>query len=365
MNLTYFSSILRILSVSLLLSLTGCNYFQGLQGMLGGGGGAEQEERPLIRFSAARQVSTMPWYLAAQEGVFERYNEEYKVNITFEPATDYEQLLNQFIAGELDAMVISNIDAIARLVSRGIEADAILICAYSEGEHALLFPSEMQPDLAGQSVALKIFSASHYLLDRYLLKNQIGFEQVDLLNTLPDQIPQAFEQGHPVAASNPVAEKLRTNNQAKVLFDSHSIPRELLDLLVVRRQPLAQTPDAARALLAVWFNQMEGLQQAFRRANSLDQMAKLAEMDTPEFENQLADVILAGTDTRALSDIRDRRMRKAMRHIRYFMERHKLIDANIPVSDWVSYPGRTPPALLHFNAEPLQDFVRLLPEAES
>jgi NitT/TauT family transport system substrate-binding protein len=85
-------------------------------------------------------------------------------------------------------------------------------------------------------------------------------------------------------------------------------------------------------------------------------MSNIANMSRDEFDQQMATIVFTSTSTEALSAIRrDRVMRKAMRHIRYFIERHDLI-GNAPFVEWVSYPGRSP-ALLHFNARPLQRFV--------
>ena len=56
-----------------------------------------------------------------------------------------------------------------------------------------------------------------------------------------------------------------------------------------------------------------------------------------------------------MSVVRDRRIRKKMRHIGYFIERHQLTGEEMFVGA-ISYPGRTP-ALLHFNGQPLQEFI--------
>ncbi len=361
-KLPKFSLLARVvLLVFGALSLSACEYFQG---MMESEEEVVEEARPII-FASDKSISSVPWFLAAEEGIFSRYNEEYNVNITFQEG-EYDNIINQFVSGEIDVIVVSNIDAIARLVGRGIDSDAILISSYSDGNHAIMTSGERETGLmAGDSVLLKRFSASHYLLDRYLLKNLIGFGQVKLIDVSESEgglvETYAQQQIDAVATTNPMLEQLRSEYNAKVLFDSHSIPRELMDLLVMRREALEESPRSARALLATWFTIMERL-QGNRLGATLDTMATISGVSRNQFENQLASIDITNTATKALSRLRDRRMRKAMRHIRYFMERYELAGSAV-VSNWVSYPGRTP-ALLHFNAQPLEEFVAP-PEADA
>jgi hypothetical protein len=120
------------------------------------------------------------------------------------------------------------------------------------------------------------------------------------------------------------------------------------------RSALVGDPDFAQVLLATWFSIMERL-QGNKKGPTLDAMARLANLTREEYDQQLATTPLNDTSTKALSAIRDRRIRKTMRHIRYFIERHELT-GNEVFTGWVSYPGRTA-ALLHFNGQPLQEFV--------
>jgi NitT/TauT family transport system substrate-binding protein len=358
-----FPNVVRGLFLTgLLLSLGGCDWLKAQIGMSGGDTAAE-EEAPAreLKFAIAKGTSTLPWLVAADEGVFQRYNEEFGVGVNFSTG-DYDAIINQFISGDVDATIINNIDAFSKLVNRGVESDVILICSYSEGNDVVLLREDVN-EIAGQAIALKQYSRSQYLLERYLLKNLIDFDQVTVVNTPEAEILGALDKSGVagVATWNPYADVLRKDKQAKPLFDSRSIPHELVDVLVVRRQTLNEFPVFGQALLATWFTVMERL-QGNRRGATLDAMSNVAGVSREEFDKQFSDILLTDTAPKALSTIRDRRMKKTMRHIRYFIERHKLA-GTAPVSNWVSYPGRTE-ALLHFNAEPLERFVAP-PEAEA
>ena len=317
-----------------------------------------------VTFGAAKYVPWLPWHLAAEEGIFQQYGAEYGVTITFHPGS-YENLINNFVSGDLKAIAISNIDAFVHLIRRGIQADVILISSYSYGNDAVLIPAGTDANIVGKTVALKENSTAHYLLERYLLKNQIGFDEVEHLWVADEaELEGHFDSAEVAAIStwNPYIEQLERTKSAVRLFDSHSVPKEIFHLVLVRREVLQQQPNVGRALLATWFTVMERL-QGNRQGATLDALAAVAEVENRlHFDNQFASIQLADNAAKALSILRDRSIRKTMRHIRYFMERHELA-GDVPVGQWVSYPGRTP-VNIHFNASPLQQFLAP-PEGEA
>jgi len=338
--------------------LSACDY---LNHLLESVANTTEPKKPSISFSfaVAPQVAWMPWFLANEEHVFQQQAPTYGVNIKFVSA-EYRDTIEKFVAQEVDAIAITNIDAIAQLVRQTIETDVIIIMGYSNGNEAILVSPQADTNvlkIRGKTFALQKFSARHYLLDRFLIRSQIPFDDVQIRDTSEGDLPTAFadKEIYGVVTSHPNVERLMRDNSAKLLFDSREIPQEIFDLIVVRREVLEQHPQVAQALLASWFSIMDRL-QGNRRGGTLDAMARLAGLTREEFDKQLASVILNDTPTKALSAIRDRsRLRKIMRHLRYFIERHTL-SGDDPFSNWVSYPGRTP-ALLHFNGQPLQDFV--------
>ena len=346
------SVVLRsLIFFSLIFSLGACQRIQEWYNK--GDSAATAQTAPPIIFGATKTLSTLPWFLAQEEGMFDNYSEEYQVSLTFR-TDDYQKLINQLISGEIQAMVISNIDAIVYLVAKNIETDVILIANYSDGNHALVVTPEIK-NIVGKSIAVKTNSAGQYLLERYLLKNQISAEDVPLTELLENEIYDSFGQEGKEGAvvTNPELDRLRRDKQAKVLFDSHNIPKELMDLVIFRRDALQPSLKPARALLAIWFQIMERL-QGTKRAATLDAMAVLAETDSKILSEQLKGLSVTDSEAKAMSRLRDRRIKKAMRHIRYFIERHDL--GGEAEGEWVSYPGRDPD-VLHFNAKPLEEFI--------
>jgi len=307
-------------------------------------------------FAAAKQLPYVPWFLAHQENLFSDYGGVHGVNIEFQPG-DYKDIIQMFIDGGAQAIALTNIDAVINFIPENIEADIILVSSYSNGNDLVIVPNEDNVDLKGKSIALMQYSVSHYLLDRYLLKQQINFDDVEKIDTPEIDIVNAFGKSniYGVATWNPMAQTINKEMGGKILFTSRSIPKEISHLLVVRRETLEAQPGFGNALLAIWINIMERM-QGNQRGNTLDMMAGILNVERDKFEEELDSIIFTDTQIKALSTIRDRSMRKTMRHIRYFMKRNQLTNDDIMISNMVSYPGRSP-ALLHYNAKSLQSFA--------
>jgi len=339
----------------IVLLLTGCDYFSGISRWVG-----ESEndtvEKAQLSFAVAPRTSWMPWYLANDENLFTRHGNPHNIEVSFEGAS-YLDTIDQFINREVQAIVVSNIDAIAQFIQRSIEADVILITDYSYGNEALLLkPTSLNASIENQQIALREYSAQHYLLDRFLVKNIVEFDRIEVVPTLESEIVEAFDVAsiYGVATSNPNIYQLVNQNDATALFDSRETPKEIMSLVIINRDTLIDHPTYPQVLLTTWFSIMERMQGG-RRGPALDAMARLANVSREEYEAQIESVVLNDTPNRALSAIRDRSMRKTMRHIRYFMERHELTGEE-EFTEWVSYPGRDK-KLLHYNAAPLQTFI--------
>ncbi len=359
--MVYLRSFIQILLITcLLLLMSACDFLADFTGV-----DAEPEETSTtqitqLNLAVAPNLAWMPWYLADQEGIFanpELIN-KYKVKIQF-ISDNYQATIEQFLAKEVQAMAITNIDAIAQIGKHGIETDIILITNQHAGNEAILLPSTAEVDphnLRGKTFALVEYSARHYLLDRYLIRNQIAFDEISIRNTEETYLSKAFsnKEVYGVVTHDAHLYQLTHSVDTKVLFDSRQIPKEIFDLLIVRRDTLLEYPGFAQALITTWFSVMERL-QGNKKGPTLDAMASLANLSRQDYEEQLATTPFNDTSVKALSAIRDRRIRKSMRHIRYFVQRHELADQD-EYTDLVTYPGRTK-GLLHFNGQPLQDFV--------
>lgn len=213
----------RIWLVSVLsLSLVSCGWIEAWWS----GSGSEEESAASaeessaeLTFMAAKSLPTLPWFYAEKEELFKSYGEEYGVSISFKEG-DYETIINKFISKEVDAIVATNIDVISKITTKDITADVILITGYSVGNEAVLVPTNSNADIRNKKIALPEFSVNHYLLDRYLLRNQIDFTQVTIENTKEAALQEAVgkEGIFGIAASNPLVSQLTRSAVAKNNF---------------------------------------------------------------------------------------------------------------------------------------------------
>lgn len=307
----------------------------------------EKNDNKQLRFSfaVAPKIAWMPWHLANEEGLFKQD----KIDIQF-VSTNYDATIDKFLNKEVDAIEISNIDAVAKIVKSNIPADVILITNHSIGNHAIVTSSSHK----NKNFILNHDLTSNYLLDRYLIRNQIAFDSVKTTKVMKLEKYISDKTVDGIVAQNPTLYKLTNNFGAKILFDSHKIKQEIFDVVLIHRETLNNYPQFAQALLKVWFSIMNRL-QANKKGTTLDALASLAHLSREAYEEQLITTPLNDTAIKALAAIRNNNIRKSMRHLRYFVERHKLTN-NKPFIKWISYPGRTP-ALLHFSGKHLQKFV--------
>lgn len=342
---------MHLLLVCVLLLLSGCDL---IADFTGSDENDKNETYTQLSLAVAPHIAWMPWYLADEEGIFHQYAPQYKIEVQF-ISDNYQDTIDKFISKKVDAIAISNIDAVAQLVKHNIKTDVILITNYSQGNNAIVLP----PHAANHSkktFALNQDTASHYLLDRYLIKNQIAFNSVKILNTGDVDISSVFlnKKIFGVVTHNPNIYRLTRSADGEILFDSSEIPKEIFDFIVIHRESLRKHPGFAEVLLSTWFSIMNRLQGS-KKSITLEALASLANISHQDYKQQLTSLPLNDTPNKALAAIRDGNIRKDMRHLRYFVERHKL-NSEEPFTNWISYPGRTP-ALLHFNGQLLQNFV--------
>ncbi|MDM8565963.1 hypothetical protein QUF74_09965 [Candidatus Halobeggiatoa sp. HSG11] len=347
---------LRIFILILTVSLTACDFIPSSNN---DDSSTNQENNANVQLTlaVAPQIAWLPWYLANEENLFNQVSNNIQIKFI---SDTYQGTIDSFLNGDVHAITISNIDAIAQIVRRDIEVDVILISNGHNGNEAILLPQNVDGNvnnLREKTFAMTEFSTRHYLFERYLIRSQIGFDEISIANTPEIDIPEAFKNNKKivgVVAENPNLYSLTNTSTAKILFDSRQISNEIFDLVIMRRETLIDHPEFAQILLSSWFTVTQRL-QGNKKGPTLSKLGNLIELTQQQYAAQLTTTPLNDTPAKALAKIRSRSIRKTMRHIQYFIERHGLA-SDESFTDWVSYPGRNP-AILHFNGQPLQQFI--------
>ena len=301
-----------------------------------------------FKLGVSLYVGWMPWYLANDDSTLADAAKEKGISIDVVTG-DSVETFTQYAGGNLDAVVMTNIDAISFLINSNVESDVVLIGSFSNGNDAILLRPD-QESVENTTLGLVEYSVSHYLLDRYLELNSIDKSKVKVLNIADSEIAGAFAasgddiQG--VVTWNPIVMQIEDKLKGKRLFDSSEIEEEIADLLVVRRTVAESNPEFVQTLLETWF-EVTGRLDGDKRAVTVEALGKLCGTDGDGYERQLKTTDLINTTDRALEELRDERMKKTMVEVREFAEANKLVK-KAPANEWVTYPGQQK-GIIHFN----------------
>ena len=167
---------------------------------------------------------------------------------------DYEVCLNQYANGTVDAVCMTNMDALAPATGR--DSVAVLPTSTSAGADACIAVGiDSVEALKGTPTFGLEKSVSQYAFERGLQvagQNPADFE---FKNMDPANAALAMQTGDAAVKSimvwNPfVLQTLRDRDGSKRLFDSKSIPEEIIDMVVVGKDSLAK-PGADKCVQAV------------------------------------------------------------------------------------------------------------------
>ncbi len=192
------------------------------------------------------------------EGAMGPIEQKWGVDIVLKEA-DYDTCLNYYGASETDAVCITNMDTLAPALTR--DSVAILPTSTSVGADACIAVGINDIDgLKGKPTYGLEMSVSQYCFERNLELQGKTIADFPFKNMDPGAAAQAMQTNQEGIESimvwNPfVLQTLRTRDGAKVLFDSSTIPEEIIDMVVVAKDAL-QRPggtDFAGAVIETFY----------------------------------------------------------------------------------------------------------------
>ncbi len=241
----------------------------------------------------------MPWPYAQQAGIVKKWADKYGLNIKMVQVNDYVESVNQYTAGKLDGVTVTNMDALTIPAAGGKDSSAVIIGDYSNGNDGIVLKNARSlADIKGRTVNLVELSVSHYLLARALETVKLGLTDVKTVNTADADIVGAFTAPAVTAAVawNPQLNEMKALPGAVLAFDSSKIPGEILDLMVVDSATLKANPNLGKALAGIWYETITLMQrQDAQGAAARAAMAKLAGSTSASFDAQLSTTHLYAT----------------------------------------------------------------------
>jgi NitT/TauT family transport system substrate-binding protein len=241
----------------------------------------------------------MPWPYAQQAGIVKKWADKYGIKINIVQVNDYVESVNQYTAGKLDGVTVTNMDALTIPAAGGKDTSALIIGDYSNGNDGIMLKNAKSlSDIKGRSVNLVELSVSHYLLARALDSVKMNLTDVKTVNTTDADIVGAFAAPAVTAAVtwNPQLNEMRKVPGALLAFDSSKIPGEILDLLAVDSATLAANPNLGKALTGIWYETITLMQRQDAQGKAARAaMAKLAGSTPESFDAQLSTTHLYAT----------------------------------------------------------------------
>ncbi|HEY1069767.1 MAG TPA: ABC transporter substrate-binding protein [Thermomonas sp.] len=238
--------------------------------------------RPPLRVGTNLWLGYEPLYLAAGLG----YYDGTPVRLV-ELGSD-TQAMDALRAGRLDAAGLTLDEALTLLEER-VPVAIVWVLDVSAGADAVVAKPDIPslPDLRGKRIGVEQTAVGAYMLDAALRRADLTPADVTLLHLPLDAHVASFNAGSvdAVVTFDPARQAL-VKSGGRVLFDSRSLPGQIVDVLVVRREALACcSADVGRLI--------QGQQRA---------LAYLAQHRTDAMERMAPRLALAPNDIAAALD---------------------------------------------------------------
>src|ERR1700728_3321412 len=217
-----------LLTLSALLILAGSLWFVP--------SGSAAGNLPTFTLGWSVYVGWDPYQYMAKSGMLKKWADKYGVAIKVQ-RFDYAPSLDAFVAKNIDACAMTNMEALDMPAAAGIDTTAIITGDYSNGNDAVITRGGVTlAQIPGKQVLLVEKTVSQYLFERALVMNKLGDEikKVKYLNTSDSDIASAFlaDTSKPVVVTwKPMVSQIMKTKGMTTVFNSSQIPGEILDLL--------------------------------------------------------------------------------------------------------------------------------------
>ncbi len=312
-----------------------------------------------------------PYFYMQKSGILKKWADKYGVSIRVQ-RFDYAASLDSFVAKNIDACTMTNMEALDMPAAAGVDSTVIITGDYSNGNDAVLVRNGLTFDkLSGHRIMLVQKTVSEYLLERGMVLNgqQAKLSSLKLLNTSDSDIAPAFlnnPSNEAVVTWKPLVSQILVDKGVHSIFDSSQIPGEIMDLLVVRSEVLNR-PDGsgarfAKAINGAWYETMQRLTASGpAQADALKTSAAASGDSVESYKNQLKTTALFSTPKAAADFTASSVIKQKMDLVRQFCFAHSLLGKGTKSVDDVGivYPdgsvqGRKDHVKLRFDASYMQ-----------
>ncbi|MDG6773670.1 ABC transporter substrate-binding protein [Thiomicrorhabdus sp. ZW0627] len=223
------------------------------------------------------------WEVAVEKKMFEKEG----VDVQFE-WFDYVASMDAFAAGQIDAVGMTNGDALVTGAT-GAKSVMIIMNDYSNGNDMVIGAPGINSvkDLAGKKVGVEVGFVSHLLLLNALEKNGMTEADVELVNVPTNETPQVLASGQvdAIVAWQPSSgSALQLVPGSKAIYTSKNEPGLIYDLLAVSPSSLASRRADWEKVAKVWYEAVDYIKDPKTQADAIAIMASRVGLSADEYK---------------------------------------------------------------------------------
>lgn len=298
------------------------------------------EEKQEFKVAWSIYVGWMPWDYAQYAGILDKWAQKYHIKIDLIQVNDYVESINQYTAGQFDATVMTNMDALTIPAASGVDSTALIVGDFSDGNDGVVMKGKDKSltDLKGQSINLVELSVSHYLLARGLQSVGMSERDVKVVNTSDADLVAAFSTDDVTTAVtwNPLLSEIKQQPNTSLVFNSANIPGEIIDLMVANTQTLNDNPALGKALTGAWYETMALMSKEGAAADEAKtHMATASGTDLAGYNQQLAATKMFYTPESAVTFTQSDDLKHTMQKVAEFSFEHGLLGEGAPDASFI------------------------------
>lgn len=249
-------------------------------------------------------------------GILKKHADKHGIEIKVKKFNDYVESITQYTSSDIDAVSLTNMDALTLPATSGVDSTFILPTDFSNGNDAIVSKGASSvAELKGKSLKLVEMSVSHYMLARALEKNGLTEKDVTVTHTSDAQIGSLFiaaDESH-VVTWNPIVNTIKSQPNAKILFDSSQIPGEIIDTIIVKT---AADAKFKQAVTDAWYETMAVM--AKKDAKAMEVISASAGGSLDDYNAQLKTTEMFYTKADAKKFFESGDVKKTMEFVRSF-----------------------------------------------
>lgn len=297
------------------------------------------EEKSEFKVCWSIYVGWMPWGYLQDSGIMKKWADKYDIDVEIVQINDYVESINQYTAGQYDGCSMTNMDALSIPAGGGVDTTALIVGDYSNGNDGIILKDKSKlADIKGQNVNLVELSVSHYLLARGLASVGMSERDITVVNTSDADMIAAYATSDvtSVVTWNPLLSEIEANPNATKVFDSAGIAGEIIDIMMVNTETLADNPAFGKALVGAWYELMTLMSSDTPEgAAARTAMAEASGTDLAGYDAQLATTKMFYTPAEAAAFTKSDALPNTMKFVAEFLFDNGILGEGAPSPEFV------------------------------